>query len=366
MKTSSSLIALLIFASGFSPVQTAAAPSSAAASAYLQGQASERFFQDHVMAGTCGIVLERPRCVADFRAFRAARGPDPSDTAIEAWLATGDFSQRVKDWNGIYISDKAWLADPESSWWFTAGQISISASMPQNDASSAYVTHSLDDLTAHPDSTPAEFRDLILPTGSEFTRLAPLQSALLKTIPVVPYPDVAVASGARGDVQLGIKYATLQQLIDNPIALSRPESRAFGLAIINTLQTLNDKYGEAVSFSTVRNALEGQIPDGQDIDTLRRGLAHSVSPKWPLKRREAFLIGAALAQVAYNAAVLRNGDDDKSFRRILAQIPPFAGASTEVRSDVKALLAIPPAASGGNWNAINAAASKAVMTVVSE
>lgn len=354
------LVASLTCARGLSSARGVAGPSPIATAAYLQGQAYERFFQDHLMAGTCGIVLERPRCLADFHTVKALRGADPTDSAIEAWLATGNYAQRATDWNGLSIPDKSWTTDPESSWWLTAGQISIATSMPQNDASAAYVTHAIDALTAHAETTPEAFRDLILSSGSPFARLAPLQAALLKAIPVDAYPNTSTVAGPRGDVQLGIMYATLQQLIDNPLALSRPESRAFGLGVLNKLDAIDRSYGEAGSFSAAKNMLAGQIPDGPSIDGLRRSLAHAVSLKWPMSRGEALLTGAVTAQVAYNAAVLRSPDDDKTFRNVLRRLPLYAGVSSNVRNDIKTLLAIPPAAAGGDWNAINAAASKTV------
>ncbi|MGA8576910.1 MAG: hypothetical protein WB609_14655 [Candidatus Cybelea sp.] len=181
------------------------------------------------MPGTCGIVLERPRCVADFRTVQALRGNDSTDGAMEAWLATGDLALAVKTWNGVYVPDKSWTENPEFAWWYTAGQISIATSLPVNEASMEYIARIPDSLAAHADALPSEFRGLLPATGTAFERLRPLQAALLKAIPTVAYPDASLADGVRGDVQLGVYVSTLQELIDNPLALSRPESRAFGL-----------------------------------------------------------------------------------------------------------------------------------------
>ena len=317
------------------------------------------------MPATCGIVLERPRCNSDFRAIQALRGADTNDSAMEAWLAAGDLSLAVKGWNGMYVPDQAWADNAEFAWWFTAGQVSIAAGMPENPASTDYLAHFSDVFQARTDSTPAEFRGLVLSAGSPFARLRPLQAALLKAVPVEAYPDASLAEGAKGDAQLGIYLATLLELVDNPLALSRPESRAFGLIVTRRFQSIDDAYRASSSFSSVIAALSGSIPsDPAQIDTiLRQPLSNSVSTAWPTARRQACVYGSLLTQVAYNAAVLRDPQADENFRRVIAAVPPYAGMSSRVTADIAALRTIPYAAKGGDWAAINAAASRAVTDI---
>jgi hypothetical protein len=356
-------VAVLVLALTIPAVAEAPAP--ADVTAFSQGQAYERLFQDHIMPGTCGIVLERPRCIADFRTIQALRGSDPTDAGMEAWLANGDSELAVKTWNGMYTPDKTWAENPEFAWWYTAGQISISTSLPLNEATTGYLGHFADVVAAHAGSMPAEFRGLLAPSGSAFERLRPLQAALLKTIPPAPFPDASFAGGVKGDAQLGVYVSTLQELIDNPLALSRPESRAFGLIAVRRLQAINDTYATGASFAAVTAALSGDIPNADDIGTLRESLAHAVSTKWPLARRQAFLLGAGIAQIAYNAAVLRDPQSDAGFRGVAATLPAYAGVSSRVRADIQALQKIPYATNGGDWNAINAAASRATTDIAS-
>jgi hypothetical protein len=343
-----------------------ASPSPSALTSYSQGQAYERLFQDHLMPSTCGIVLERPRCNGDFRTVQALRGADTNDSAMEAWLATGDLSRSVKGWNGMYVPDQTWANDAEFAWWFTAGQVSIAASLPEGPETTDYLAHLPDVFEAHAASTPAGFHGMVLSTGSPFARLQPLQTALLKAVPVEAYPDASLADGTKGDVQLGIYLATLEELIDNPLALSRPESRAFGLIVARRLQTINDAYRSGSSFSSVVAALSGDIPsDPAQINALlRQPLSNAMSTTWPLARRQAFAYGTLVAQVAYNAAVLRDPQVDATFRRVIAALPPYAGMSSRVAADVAALRTIPYASKGGDWAAINAAASRAVTDMV--
>ena len=163
--------------------------------------------------------------------------------------------------------------------------------------------------------------------------------------------------------ELGIYQSTLEELVDNPLALSRPESRAFGLFVAHQLQTINDSYATGASFSTIVATLSGVIPSDEiDIDrSLRKPLTNAISTKWPLARRQAFLFGMLTAQVAYNAAVLKDPSSDTSFREALASLPAYAGMSSRVQADLKALRDVSYAAKGGDWSPINAAASRAVI-----
>ena len=86
--------------------------------AYRLGQAYERSFEDFLMPGICGIVLERDRCRDDFATVRAF-GPRRNDDAIAAWLVDGDRDTRLKDWDGMQVSDRTWQSAPSFAWWYT-------------------------------------------------------------------------------------------------------------------------------------------------------------------------------------------------------------------------------------------------------
>jgi hypothetical protein len=355
----------MLFALISALIGTVPAPSPPDLTAFDQGQAFERLFQDHLMPGICGIVLERPRCVADFQTVQELRGPDPTDGAMQAWLSSGDLTLAVKSWNGTYIPDATWTEHPDFAWWSTAGQAFLVASLPVNAATSEYASHFADLLASHDRAAPAGFGGVLAATGTPFDRLRPLQAALASAILTAPYPTPLMHIGVRGDVQLGIYVSTLQELLDNPIGLSRPESRAFGLAVVRTLQDVSDRYNSGLSFSVVADALRGDIPEGPETDALRESLSAGISTKAPLAERQAFVIGALTAQLAYNAAVLRDARIDAGFRGALASIPAYGGMSSQVRTDLEALKKIPTVANGGGWDAINTAASRATAEMAS-
>ncbi len=204
-------------------------PTTAAVTAYQQGEAYERLFQDISLSpGTCAIALERAQCVSDLELVSSMRGQDPTDAQARKWFASGDISLRVENWNGIYVPDKAWSDDPVFAWWYTAGVVSIAASLPHGGP--------LDDI-------PRALRrrackTCLRSTGQLFEvgthRQYPRRSSRIgaeqpphgfsrRAIsgPFVCRRPVAYA-------QLGVYVDTLQQLVDNPAALSRPASRAFG------------------------------------------------------------------------------------------------------------------------------------------
>jgi len=362
------IAALAVVAVAAAPRASAADLATPDAQAYAGGQAYERLFQDHVKPAICGIVLERQRCNDDFATVVALRGADANDAAMRAWLATGDVAAAPKDWNGLYVTDQAWSAAPETWWWYTAGILSIAASLPQSQATIAYLRGVPDLLEKHAAAAPAKFRGLVRPGVDPFERLNPLQAALLADTGVAPYPAPAFRAESRADAQLGVYLSTLEELVDNPYALSRPESRAFGLLVVNRLQRVNDEYGVKISFDPLRAALSAPIPDDpRKLDSVfRQPLAHGVSMRWPEDRRNAFLLGVLVAQVAYNAAVLHDAQADAEFRAHFASIPPYPGMSSAAHADVAELLTLPNMYKGGTWPEINSAASKAALDIAAD
>ena len=307
----------------------AASPASGDLAAYGAGQSEVRLFQDSVMPGICGIALERARCDADSR-------------AMQAWHAGA----------------------PGFSWWQAAGAVSIAIEQPKNDTTSEYLAHYVDLLASHPADAPPGFANLVSANGSSFERALPLQRALDGAIPVVPYPAPAFAAGLTGTARLGAYHATLLELVDNPLGLSRPESRAFAAAVLAELQRLHHAFSDGLSLARLQAAVNADIPDDpQQLDAQwRRPLTEQViSVKWPLASRKAFLIGGCVTQIAYNAAVLKDPNADSEFRKALSELSLWSAATPAVRADIAALQKIAPAATGGSWDDIAKAAARATL-----
>ncbi len=344
-------------------------PTTAALTAYEQGQAYERLFQDaYLVPGTCGIVLERARCNADLRRLREIRVGDSTDTRMEKWFESGDIGLRVENWNDMYVPETAWTDDPVFAWWYTAGIASVAASIPQGNGTDKYVGSIADVLAKHVSAAPDDSTKWIPRGETPFARLAVVQASLEEIFPVEPYPLPSFGQGPISDVQLGIYISTLQELADNPFALSRPESRAFAAVVLARLQELHVKFVDGLSSTPLLNAVRQAIPtDREAIDAVwRRPLSQALNMKWPEGPRKAYLIGVLIAQVAYNAAVLKDANSDTEFRGVIATLPAWAGASEKTRANIATLQNIPFAAKGGKWEDINAAATAAVLDIVAE
>ncbi len=359
----------LAFLAGLLPWSAigAAAPPAAALSAYNVGQSYARFVQDVTMPGTCGIALERERCNADFRAVRQWRGSDPTDASYSKWLADGGISLHPSDWNGSYVPEKGWSEDALFAWWYTAGVISIAIRQPRMEATSEYLAHYVTDLSLHPAASPEGFRGLLLSSGSPFERAQPLQQALDAAVPPAPYPAPSFGPGLIGAAQLGAYVSTLQQLVDNPLALSRPDSRAFAAIVLAELDRRHREFSDGLSVGGLQAEAGADIPsDPAQLDTLWRKplTTQVVNTKWPDGPRKAILLGLLVAQVAYNAAVLRDSTADAGFRGAIAHLSPPAGMSQDMKSALAALQAIPYAARGGSWDQINKAATRATLEII--
>lgn len=345
----------------------AEAPAPAALAAYGVGQSYVRLFQDSIMPGTCGIVLEREQCGADFHAVQGWRGSDPTDASIAKWLADGDVASHTSDWNGSSVTDKAWQDDPTFAWWYTAGAISIAVDQPRSQVTSDYLAHYVGELTRHPAAAPASFAGLIAPGESPYDRTRPLRRALDAAVPMVSYPVVSLGTGATATARLGVYVATLLELVDNPLALSRPQSRAFAAALLAELEGRHREYADGLSLASLQAILQADIPtDPRALDaSWRRPLSsQTLNMKWPQAQRYALVFGQLVAQTAYNAAVPKDSAADASFRAALAHIT-WPGMSDRLRSDVAALAKVPSASGGGSWTAINQAATRATLDLTS-
>lgn len=339
-------------------------PSSDNLHAFALGQSYVRSFEDYLEPGSCGIVLERQRCRDDFAAIRQFAGPRKMDDEVTAWLRHGDVDQRVTDWDGLYIPDDTWKNDPTFAWWYTAGALSIAANMPKNDGTSPFLSSIEDVLAAHDSAAPTGFSNAMGTNGSPFDKAKGLLDLLDAAIPPVPYPAVSDAAGATGEAQLGVLNSTALELFDNPLALSRPESRAFALAVIDKDEALDRKFGGSYSFDTLRRALRGDIPeDNGTIDSLLRQpwVAWVSDLKNATSDRDAFLLGDLTAQAAYNAAVLKDKNADSTYLRgAIAQIKPYEGMTSAALTAVGAMQNVPY----GVWGEINPSATAATLAII--
>jgi hypothetical protein len=360
------LIALVALSRSDPAAASDVAPTSDDLHAYALGQSYERSFEDYLEPGTCGIVLERQRCRDDFAALEKFGGARKMDAQVALWLKDGDLAIRVDSWDGVEIPDQTWKDDPRFGWWYVAGVLSIAAEMPRLTGVDVLVSSILDLLTKHADAAPKQFSGLIDATGSPHDRVKRLLDALDNAIPPAPFPSVSLVAGDAGYAQLGILDSTVQELVDNPMALSRPESRLFALAVVDKIEAFDRKLGGSYSFDNIRLHLRGSI--SADHDTLDADLRQPWS-RWGdvLKQapdqRDAYLFGTMTAQAAYNAAILKDKQADATFLRgFISQTKPYAGMSAEAKAAVHKMQDV----SYGDWTNINEAASDATLAIMGQ
>lgn len=349
---------------GASTSSSAQPPSADVLHAYALGQAYVRTFEDYLQPGACGIVLERQRCKDDFSAVQQFAGPRKMDDEVSAWLKDGDIDHRVTDWDGVYIPDDTWKNDPTFAWWYTAGSLSIAANMPKNDGTSAFLSSVEDLLTAPDNVAPVGFGNTLGSDGTPFDKSKGLLALLNRAIPPSTYPEVPDTVGATGEARLGVLNSTVDELFDNPLALSRPESRAFALAVIDKDEALDRKFGGSYSFDPLRRALRDDITEDNDVinSQLRQPWVAWMSDlKNATSDRDAFLLGDLTAQTAYNAAVLKDKNADSTYLRgWISQIKPYEGMTTAAMSAVGAMQDVPY----GVWEKINPSASAATLAIM--
>lgn len=341
-------------------------PSADSLHAYALGQAYVRSFEDYLQPGICGIVLERQRCNDDFAAIREFAGPRKMDDKVTAWLKEGDLDQRVTDWEGVAITGDTWKNDPTFAWWYTAGALSIAANMPKDDATSAYLSSIVDLLSTHDSAAPVGFGNALGSDGSPYDRSKALLALLDSAIPPAAYPAVPATVGAAGEARLGVLNSTVNELFDNPLALSRPESRALALAVIDRDEALDRKFDGSYSFDALRAVLRGDIPEDNDTvsSQLRQPWVMWVSDlKNATSDRDAFLLGDLTAQAAYNAAILKDKDADSTYLRgAISQIRPYDGMSSAAMTAVGLMQNVPY----GVWAKINPSASAATLAIMGQ
>ena len=320
------------------------------------------------MPGICGIVLERDRCRDDFATVRAF-GPRRNDDAIAAWLVDGDRDTRLKDWDGMQVSDRTWQSAPSFAWWYTVGLLSVAAQMPRTPILDSYVAAIAKTLTDHAELAPPSQAGIMESSDPEHGRIARLLAAANAAIvPDGAIPSVPDSTDAAGYARLGVMQATLSQMVDNPMVLSRAESRQFAIAVVAALEALDRNIGGSYSFDGLRRSFRGDIPaDPKSVnEDLREPLVAWASDlRVSSASRDALFFGVMSAQVAYNAAILKSVDADRSFRTVLFATKPYAGMSPEIASALANLQRV-PFAPNAPWKDINAAATALTLAIVAQ
>ena len=365
-------------------------PTDSDRSAFAKGEAKQRaidMFQD---PRVCGIVILRERCLSDLDALiggAGAAGNDANAERMRDFARTGDIDRFDKKWsdaNSLMFPDAAWTSDPRETWLEGAGVVLESSYGPSPPMISQIMSLPMyKDLAKHagtagpygtliPRELAAAVQATAVPSQKDTTDgvlddVQKVQDALLpalKTLfPSQAQPAVSVADTPKGDMQLGVYVASANEMFESPTLFLQPSSRAFLNSV--ALQLANVQLDPASAAQT-RILAQGFLTANGPDDWKRfhadwQNLWGRALASLKTERKDAFAVGMQSAQIAYNAAILREAGPAQE------QLDMLSGASLS-SADVPGLAdkrSAVVAAGPRDWAALNQAASALTSAIMS-
>ncbi len=344
-------------------ISTAAAATADAATAFAAGAANVRLLEDALQPGICSVVLERQRCRDDRQTLRSYSGDPNLYSEFDNWLVTGDATDFPRQFNGMGVMEQAWRQAPAAAFWYVAGALVEAAPLPRASAFQDFSDSMVTTLRNHQTDVPDEFRALL--TGAQTDPLTTLVPAVEQSFPVTEFPQIRLSQGSIGAAQLGAYFSSLMELIDVPIGMSRPESRLFGADVLHRVDALHAQYSDGKNSAALEATLAAAIPaDAHWIDAhLRQPLSEDgPTTKWPAAVRSTFLLGELVAQLAFNAAAIKDAHADESFRGAIPELLNSADVSRQIRHEASLLASIPQ----GDLQDVSSAATRLTLEIIAE
>ena len=156
-----------------------------------------------------------------------------------------------------------------------------------------------------------------------------------KAFPEPAYPAISYPDGLLGDARLGVAWATIGELAQEPRFLWQPETQSFIDDFFRQLrQTLNDSKSDQ-ALTDARLVLSvGSIPQQQDVvDHLGPGIARLLYGHLPSARTDVIFLGFDAAQANWQVAA-RDSDEAKYDRDWVAghaSLDPFVPGLDKLR-----------------------------------
>ena len=291
---------------------TAIAATETDRAAFARGILSQRainIFQD---PRACGIVLLRATCAA-------ALPPQ-----LASFARTGDRDLIDPKWaeaNAVLPPDPArWKADPRDLWLELAGTVYQESYWPERERvlGDLFMIPALRGLATHAvDAGPFQALVPVQLQGHGDTLMVPAAATFFKGLvsdlgllfPIAADPNVHSGDGLRGDMLRGVYLSTGGEMFESPLLFLSPQSRAFFRDVCNALaENSTDPEGATKArqlgerFLVASGPTEWANLQKQWEESL---IVWTVRP-FPQPRRDAVLYGIFSAQIAYNAAILRD------------------------------------------------------------
>ncbi len=369
-------------------------PTSADRAALSAGEAMQQGINVLQNPRTCAIVLLRGVCRNAFVALEslssARASQQPLSSPFTEFASHGDidlFDQKWSDANAVVVPEDAWKRDGRGTWLETAAVILESSYNPQRELLRLMAMPMYEELALHASSA-GPYGSLIpsavqkrahlqpsaaTPGGLKANSLgismadgdaldATLLPALKQLFPAEAQPVVSVGQGLQGDMQMGAYVATANEMFESPVLFLEPQSRTFlhdacmalarlqpGAAAANRVRILGQRFLSLDS----PDAWKAAYADWQ-------ALATSIMQGLPSPRKDAFAFGLMSAQLAYNAAFLREKPALADQLGFLAGEASLSKQVPAVGPPLTALLG----ADKTNWHELNLRGSNLTMSII--
>jgi len=174
-------------------------------------------------------------------------------------------------------------------------------------------------------------------------------------------PTLAVGMGSEGDRRLGVYISTANEMLESPLLFTQPQSRTFLAALTELLSRQGDTRHAALARNLAHRFLVMNSPDelraaGADFGMV----SQDFGPSLPRSRVPAFAYGLLAAQIAYNAAFLRQRDQLGQQLGVLGTVTMGENGDANLAAKRQALQGANP----NDLHAVNAAASALTLAIM--
>lgn len=383
------LCALVLAANTVALAAEPIVPTASDRASFSVGQAKQRvieMFQDPRM---CGIVLLRQRCLADVEALVPTQTDAAQIEHLRAFAQYGDMDRYDSKWaevNVVLLPDSFWQKDPVATWLQAAGILLQSDSELEGpmkvimesptygdmaryaNAARPYGSLVPGDLIAAAAKAPADSNVAGVPVASaplDLTQVQHLHDILIPRLkalfPSAAQPAVLSAPSLKGDMQLGAYVATANEMFESPTLFLQPSSRAFLSAVsVRLAQVQPDAASAEQARIVAQRFLTVAGPDAwKSVHADWHVATNKAAAALQGHRKEAFFGGMMAAQVAYNAAVLKEASAANDQMGFIA-------AWTSADRDLPGLAtkrAALSAVAHGDWHGLNRAATDLTLSL---
>jgi hypothetical protein len=290
----------------------------------------------------CGIALRHDRCVADVDAFLNGRGdadftsvpkigPHPA-SGLRAFVANGDrdgFDFALGWINNRQASADQWTTNPRDAALFDAGILDVfQAAAGEEQVRQMLGAAPAADLAMHAEQIPADALPIDLGPVRALHMTRPnalvvlpfthdLVRALRTRLPPAPFAGVPSAATPSGEAALGVAVATTAELMEAwPWGL-QADAQQYTAALADRLDAVVPSPGRP-AVATFRTAVQaGPSFDPRRADEALTSAVAVFMTAGPRDRGLRVGLGSAAAQLAYNAAILRDPAQAGNFLTVL-------------------------------------------------